>query len=321
MVSGQAKQEVSAAAGSDGAGRGCWPASILGECFEDDAVLDIDVNGDEGSAIGLPAHPYFDVVGVVLESAAVAAEHSGGSSREQLIQKNQALREENTQLWNWLSLTIEFLLVKQHEFSAVALAMGLSLTQIAILLALLLITTARKKCIVGQAFQPDSEPCQAGKPDLLLCRGNRSQGGPGSRPDRCGSSWLARGPRGGDRHRRLAWATRPLPKFEPVGTTGRPAEPRPELQARTPDRDYLGILTGLPILGRRPFAPGPHGPAMTKGWSSCYDRGMMRPSTRRILGRPIDAFEGVVTGYIITIDGRIWSRLTTRDFKYLNTLS
>ena len=69
----------------------------------------------------------------------MVAEHSGGLSREQLIQKNQALREENTQLWNWLSLTIEFLLVKQHEFSAVALAMGLSLTQIAVLLALLLL--------------------------------------------------------------------------------------------------------------------------------------------------------------------------------------
>ena len=58
--------------------------------------------------------------------ATVAAEHSGGPSREQLIQENQALREETTQLWNWLSLTIEFLLVKQYEFSAVALAMGLS---------------------------------------------------------------------------------------------------------------------------------------------------------------------------------------------------
>ena len=70
--------------------------------------------------------------------AAVAAEHSGGPSREQLIQENQAVRKENTQLWNWLSLTIEFPLVKQHEFSAVALGMGLSLTQIAVLLALLL---------------------------------------------------------------------------------------------------------------------------------------------------------------------------------------
>src|SRR5271157_3090644 len=69
---------------------------------------------------------------------AVQAEYSGGPTREQLIQENQALREENTQLWNWLSLTIVFPLVKQHEFSAVALAMGLSLTQIAVLLALLL---------------------------------------------------------------------------------------------------------------------------------------------------------------------------------------
>ncbi len=33
--------------------------------------------------------------------AAVAAEHSGGPSREELIQENQALREENAQLWNF----------------------------------------------------------------------------------------------------------------------------------------------------------------------------------------------------------------------------
>src|SRR5208282_4388426 len=31
-------------------------------------------------------------------------------------------------------------------------------------------TPARKKRFVGQAFQPDSESCQAGKPDLLPCR-------------------------------------------------------------------------------------------------------------------------------------------------------
>jgi hypothetical protein len=29
-----------------------------------------------------------------------------------------------------------------------------------------------KETHVGQAFQPDSELCQAGKPDLLPCRGN-----------------------------------------------------------------------------------------------------------------------------------------------------
>ena len=54
---------------------------------------------------------------------------------------------------------------------------------------------------------------------------------------------------------------------------------------------------------------------MTKGGSSRYDRGMKQPSTRRILGRPIDAFESVVPGYLITIDGRIWSRLTTRGMR------
>jgi len=35
-------------------------------------------------------------------------------------------------------------------------------------------TPARKKRIVGQAFQPDSEPCQAGKPDLLPSRGSQA---------------------------------------------------------------------------------------------------------------------------------------------------
>jgi len=35
-------------------------------------------------------------------------------------------------------------------------------------------TLARKKRIVGQAFQPDSEPCQAGKPDLLPSRGSQA---------------------------------------------------------------------------------------------------------------------------------------------------
>ena len=95
--------------------------------------------------------------------AAVAAEHSGGPSREQLIQENQAVREENTQLWNWLSLTIEFPLVKQHEFSAVALGMGLSLTQIAVLLALLLGAKAARlapRSIAGSR-PPASRPARS----------------------------------------------------------------------------------------------------------------------------------------------------------------
>ena len=38
----------------------------------------------------------------------------------------------------------------------------------------------------------------------------------------------------------------------------------------------------------------------------------MKTKTTKILGRPIDAFEAVVPGYLITIDGQIWTRLHTR---------
>ena len=38
----------------------------------------------------------------------------------------------------------------------------------------------------------------------------------------------------------------------------------------------------------------------------------MKAKTTKILGRPIDAFEAVVPGYLITIDGQIWTRLHTR---------
>ena len=74
--------------------------------------------------------------------AAVAAEHGGGPTREQLIQENTALRQENAQLWDWLFQTIEFPLAKQQEFAVTALAMGLSLNQILALLAILLGTAA-----------------------------------------------------------------------------------------------------------------------------------------------------------------------------------
>src|SRR5438309_11922016 len=68
--------------------------------------------------------------------AAVEAEHGGGPTREQLIQENAALHQENAQLWDWLFQTIEFPLVKQQEFAVTALAMGLSLNQSLVLLAI-----------------------------------------------------------------------------------------------------------------------------------------------------------------------------------------
>jgi hypothetical protein len=70
--------------------------------------------------------------------AAVEAEHNGGPTREKLVQENEALRQENARLWDWLFQTIEFPPSKQYEFSVTAAAMGLSLNQVLALLAVLL---------------------------------------------------------------------------------------------------------------------------------------------------------------------------------------
>src|SRR4051794_8428104 len=75
--------------------------------------------------------------------AAVEAEHDGGPTRTELIQDNQRLRHENAQLWAWLAQTIEFPHAKQQEFTVTAIAMGLSLNQVLVLLALLLGQQAR----------------------------------------------------------------------------------------------------------------------------------------------------------------------------------
>lgn len=67
--------------------------------------------------------------------ATVESEHSGGPTREQLLKENQALREENAQLWDWLDQTIEFPVATQQKFPVTAAAMGLSVRQILALLA------------------------------------------------------------------------------------------------------------------------------------------------------------------------------------------
>jgi hypothetical protein len=69
---------------------------------------------------------------------AVEDAHDGGPTRAELIEQNQQLRHENGQLWDWLAGTIEFPLSQQREFSVTAAAMGLSLNQILVLLALIL---------------------------------------------------------------------------------------------------------------------------------------------------------------------------------------
>jgi hypothetical protein len=70
--------------------------------------------------------------------AAVEAEHSGGPTREKLLRENEALLRENAQLWGWLLQTVDFPLAKQQQFAVTALAMGLSLNQLGVLLAILL---------------------------------------------------------------------------------------------------------------------------------------------------------------------------------------
>src|SRR4051795_1558324 len=75
--------------------------------------------------------------------AAVEAEHLVGPTRQQLLDQVQALRHENMQLWAWLEQTIDFPEAKQQEFTVTAAAMGLSLNQIGVLLAIVLGAAAR----------------------------------------------------------------------------------------------------------------------------------------------------------------------------------
>src|SRR3954464_3682442 len=70
--------------------------------------------------------------------AAVVDAHDGGPTRATLIAQVHQLRLENARLWDWLAQTIEFPADKQHEFSVTAAAMGLSLNQALVLLALIL---------------------------------------------------------------------------------------------------------------------------------------------------------------------------------------
>jgi hypothetical protein len=70
--------------------------------------------------------------------AAVEAEHGGGPTRQRLLAENAALRHENARLWDWLFQTIEFPPAKQQQFAVTALAMGLSLNQVLVLLSILL---------------------------------------------------------------------------------------------------------------------------------------------------------------------------------------
>jgi hypothetical protein len=84
---------------------------------------------------GCSRQSVYDHAGKV--KAAVEAEHGGGPTRAELVEENEARRQENIQLWNWLSDTIELPLAKLQEFAVTAVAMGLSNSQARDLLAIL----------------------------------------------------------------------------------------------------------------------------------------------------------------------------------------
>src|SRR5215472_16615616 len=86
--------------------------------------------------------------------AAVKAQHGPGPTRAPRIPENAALRQENAQLWDWLFQTVEFPPAKQQQLAVTALAMGLSLNQIGVLLTILLGAAAPGRSTVhrwGQA--------------------------------------------------------------------------------------------------------------------------------------------------------------------------
>lgn len=72
-----------------------------------------------------------------VESAVVDHLHDG-PSREELLQENARLRGENAELWEALDQSIDFPESKQQKFLTTAAGMGLSLTQILALLAIIL---------------------------------------------------------------------------------------------------------------------------------------------------------------------------------------
>jgi hypothetical protein len=61
-----------------------------------------------------------------------------GPSRQPLLEQIAQLQEENRQLWDWLEQALEVPLPKQQQFTVTACAMGLSLSQTLVLLAILL---------------------------------------------------------------------------------------------------------------------------------------------------------------------------------------
>ncbi len=69
---------------------------------------------------------------------AVTDLHAGAPSRDELLRDHERLGDENRQLWAALEQAVDFPEAKQRQFTAVAAALGLSLSQTGALLAIVL---------------------------------------------------------------------------------------------------------------------------------------------------------------------------------------
>lgn len=81
---------------------------------------------------------------------AVQEAQQPGPSRAALLAEVARLRLENQQLWDWLDKTIEFPQERQEEFACSASAMGLSVTQIAVLLQIVLPRCCPARSTLGE---------------------------------------------------------------------------------------------------------------------------------------------------------------------------
>jgi hypothetical protein len=107
-----------------------------------------------------------------LEKALTDA-HSPGPPREQLLLEVAQLRAENRELWGAYLEAVDFPPAKQRHFTTTASAMGLSLSQVLVLLAILLPgQRLPSRATLGRWLQQSS--CRAGKLLAVLdkaCRG------------------------------------------------------------------------------------------------------------------------------------------------------
>jgi hypothetical protein len=104
---------------------------------------------------------------------AVADAHGPGPSREQLLQQIAGLRKENQELWDAYLRAVDFPEAIQQQFAATASAMGLSLAQTLVLLAILLPASRRpSRATLGRWVNQSAR--RAGRLLTLLDKAARS---------------------------------------------------------------------------------------------------------------------------------------------------